>query len=302
MMEGSIQVESTPDKGSLFSFTIFLEKENAPLNSRIKFPYELQSMKILVVENNPCVQHVLQEMLSSFGFSPCVVSTGKQAIERFDHSPEKSLFDLLIANTSLPDMSGELLSQEIRVRAASENLPVIIMDTYNVRKKSALLKHNKSYYFLQKPVIASYLFDAIMEAFGRQNDFSSQSCPETLFGYTSPAIVLLAEDNPINQMVAVEILTLARMTVHKAGNGIEAIEKIKNQDFDVVLMDVQMPEMDGLEATSRIRTELGKKELPIIAMTAHAMRGDREKCIAAGMNDYGSVAKKYFQDKEIVQA
>nr|NJM01345.1 response regulator [Desulfobacula sp.] len=160
------------------------------------------------------------------------------------------------------------------------------MDTLNVLEKNSAVKQGMAYYFLQKPVIPSYLFDAIMEAFGRQSGFISQPDLKKIHGYTSTAKVLLAEDNPVNQMVAVEILTLAGMTVHKAVNGKEAIEKIKKENFDVVLMDVQMPEMDGLEATVRIRRDLGEKNLPIIAMTAHAMRGDREKCIAAGMNDY----------------
>ena len=104
----------------------------------------------------------------------------------------------------------------------------------------------------------------------------------------SPAKILLVEDNIVNQMVAVEILSLAGMKVHKAENGLQAVERIKNEVFDVVLMDIQMPVMDGMEATARIRSDPGNKDLPIIAMTAHALSGDREKCIAAGMDDYVS--------------
>jgi signal transduction histidine kinase/CheY-like chemotaxis protein/HPt (histidine-containing phosphotransfer) domain-containing protein len=285
-MNGTINVDSTPGQGSLFSFTVNFKKISPSVGNIFKFPYEMQGMKILVVEDNLSVQHVLNEMLVSFGFHPIMAKTGKEAIALYDQVSEKHPFHLLIADTTLPDMSAEKLFQEIRKRAFTNNMPVIIMDTLNALEKSSLLKQEPAYYFLQKPVIPSYLFDVIMEAFGRQTGFSSQPDLKKIHGYTSTAKVLLAEDNPVNQMVAVEILTLAGMTVHKAVNGLEAIEKIKNEKFDVVLMDVQMPEMDGLEATMRIRRDLGEKNLPIIAMTAHAMRGDREKCIASGMNDY----------------
>ena len=160
------------------------------------------------------------------------------------------------------------------------------MDACNPPEQRSLSNFGKNEVFLQKPVKPSLLFDAIMESFGHQAVFSSKSDLRNISYFSSSAKVLLVEDNPINQMVAIEILTLAGMTVHTAKNGLEAIEKIKNEAFDVVLMDVQMPEMDGLEATIRIRNDLGNKDLPIIAMTAHAMRGDREKCIAAGMDDY----------------
>ena len=285
-MNGTINVDSTPGQGSLFSFTVNFRKIGPSAANVFKFPYEMKGMKILVVEDNLSVRHVLNEMLISFGFHPIMAKTGGEAIALYDQSSEGPPFHLLIADTTLPDMSAEELFQEIRKRASSNNMPVIIMDTLNALEKSSLLKQGQAYYFLQKPVIPSYLFDVIMEAFGRQEGFSSQPDLKGIHGYTSSAKVLLAEDNPINQMVAVEILTLAGITVHKAVNGLEAIEKIKNEKFDVVLMDVQMPEMDGLEATLRIRRDLGEKDLPIIAMTAHAMRGDREKCIAAGMNDY----------------
>ncbi len=285
-MNGTITIESTPGKGSLFSFIITLEKGASSNETLFKFPYELKGMKILVVEDNLAVRHVLNEMLVSFGFYPHLAETGEEAVSCYDKSSEKRPFDLLIADTTLPDMSGEQLIREIRKRDSSKDMPAIIMDTFNSLEKSPALKHNTAYFFLQKPVIPSYLFDVIMEAFGHQADFSSQPDLKKIYSYSSTAKVLLAEDNPVNQMVAVEILTLAGMTVHKAVNGLEAIEKIKTETFDVVLMDVQMPEMDGLEATIRIRRDLGEKTLPIIAMTAHAMRGDREKCIAAGMNDY----------------
>ncbi len=286
IMKGTISVESTPGQGSIFSFIIPLKKGKYPRKSQFKFPHELTGMKILLVENNRHVQRVLKEMLLSFGFAPHVAESGKTAIDLYEKHYSSDSFDLLIAGTSLADISGDLLVQEIRQRGASKEIPAIIMDTYNVRKKNALLKHSTTYCLLQKPVIPSSLFDAIMSSFGHQARFSSQADLKSIYSFSSPAKVLLVEDNPINQMVAIEILSLAGMVVQKAENGLVAIEKIKNEIFDVVLMDIQMPEMDGLEATKRIREDLGETKLPVIAMTAHAMQGDREKCMAAGMNDY----------------
>ncbi|NOX32452.1 MAG: response regulator [Deltaproteobacteria bacterium] len=286
MMNGKITVKSTPGKGSLFSFTIKLKKGDPSTGKHFEFPSNLKGIKILVAEDNPSTQHVLKQMLESFGFRPHMVKTGNEAILLHAEHEDSHPFDLLIADTGLPDMDGKLLSRQIRERTLSKSLPVIIMDACNALEKRSVLKPENAEFFLQKPVKPSYLFDAIMESFGYQAMFSSQSDLQNINNYSSPAKVLLAEDNPVNQMVAIEILTLAGMTVHKAANGLEAIEKIKNEAFDAVLMDVQMPEMDGLEATARIRNDLGNKDLPIIAMTAHAMRGDREKCIAAGMDDY----------------
>ena len=286
MMDGKITVESIPDKGSLFSFIITLKKGAPSKGNRFEFPTHLNGMKILVAEDNPSTQHVLRQMLVSFGFDPHIARTAGEAL--FIHAEHETThpFDLLITDAGLPDMSGELLAKQIRKRSLPRELPVIIMDACNALGKKSLSKSENIEFFLQKPVRPSYLFDAIMESFGHQAVFSSPSDLQNIYSYASSAKVLLAEDNPVNQMVAIEILTLAGMTVHTAVTGIEAIEKIRHEAFDIVLMDIQMPEMDGLEATSRIRNDLGNKDLPIIAMTAHAMRGDREKCIAAGMNDY----------------
>ncbi len=286
MMDGKITVESIPDKGSLFSFIIKLKKGEPSRDNQFEFPTNLKGMKILVAEGNSSTQHVLRQMLVSFGFDPHIVRTAGEAISIHAEHEATHPFDLLITDAGLPDMSGETLGKEIRKRNLSGGLPVIIMDVCNTLGKKSLSKSENTEFFLQKPVRPSYLFDAIMESFGHKAVFSSPSDLQNIYSYASSAKVLLAEDNPVNQMVAIEILSLAGMTVHTAVTGIEAIEKIRNEAFDVVLMDIQMPEMDGLEATSRIRNDLGNKDLPIIAMTAHAMRGDREKCIAAGMNDY----------------
>ncbi len=310
MMHGKITVESMPGKGSLFSFVIRLKK-GIPIKDRHhQFPPALKGMKILVAETNPSTQHVLNQMLVSFEFHPHVTDSAQKALSLLAQQDPSQPFDLLIADNDLPDMDGKSLAEKVQKSTLSEKIPVILMGTCPTPGKNYLSSSEKFFRFLEKPVRPSHLLDTIMESFGHQALFSSRSDLQNVYNYASDARVLLAEDNPINQMVAVEILTLAGMHVQTAVNGLEAMEKIKTQDFDVVLMDVQMPQMDGLEATARIRSDLGRKDLPIIAMTAHAMRGDREKCIAAGMDDYISkpidrlklykVLKKYIPDVAVV--
>jgi len=285
-MQGKIIVESSPGKGSLFSFIIKLKKGDPSKSKNFEFPSNLKGMKIMVVEDNPSTQNVIKQMLVSFGFQTQIVQTANEALLMQAEHASVDPFDLLIVDAGMTVIGGESIAKHIREKKIFKDLPVIIMDSCNPPEQGSLSKFGKNEISIQKPVKPSLLFDAIMESFGHQTVFSSQSDLQNIYYFSSPAKVLLVEDNPINQMVAIEILTLAGMTVHTAKNGLEAIEKIKDGAFDVVLMDVQMPEMDGLEATTRIRNDLGNKDLPIIAMTAHAMRGDREKCIAAGMDDY----------------
>lgn len=286
LMNGKIKVKSAPGKGSLFSFTIKLKKGTPSTGKLFELPPDLKGIKILVAENYPPTQHVLKQLLESFGSHPHMVKTGSQALSIHTEHEAFDPYDLLIADTELPDMDGPSLAKGIRGSALSKELPVIILEDWNALEKRSLSPSQNTVISLQKPVKPTSLFDAIMESFGYRPVFSSQSDQQNIYNYSSPAKILLAEDNPINQMVAAEILTLAGMTVHMANNGLEAVEKIKTEAFDVVLMDLQMPEMDGLEATARIRKDHANKDLPIIAMTAHAMRGDREKCMAAGMDDY----------------
>jgi len=313
MMNGKIEVESTPGKGSLFSFTIQLKKGDPSAEKGFEVPSNLKGMRILVVEDNPSTQHVLEEMLESFGFQPHIVETGSEAILMNAEHEASDAFDLLIIDTGLPDMDGKSLLKQIRAVGLFKGLPVIIMDAFNALGKTSLIKPENAEFLLQKPVKASYLFDTIMECFGHQPISTLQPAVQQDIGnIVLSAKILLVEDNPVNQMVAIEILSLAGMKVHKAENGLEAVERIKNEVFDVVLMDIQMPVMDGMEATARIRSDPRNKDLPIIAMTAHALSGDREKCLAAGMDDYVSkpidrlqlfkVLQKYTSKNKVVSS
>ncbi|MDX2441273.1 MAG: response regulator [Desulfobacterales bacterium] len=286
IMGGELTIESEFGKGSLFSFILEFKKSSPGTSKQFDFPSTIKELKILVVEDNPFTQKVLKQIIEYFGFYPYIAKTGSEAISMYAEHARGHSFDLVITDSDLSDMDGQSLARQIWELDSSRDLPVIMMDGSNTLEKKSVSPSQNVAISLQKPVKPSSLFDAIMKSFGHETVFTSQSDLQNIYNYSSPAKVLLVEDNPINQIVAVEILTLAGMTVHKANNGLEAVEKVKQMDFDVVLMDVQMPIMDGLEATSKIREYHGNKDLPIIAMTAHAMREDREKCIAAGMDDY----------------
>ncbi len=306
MMNGEIIVESTPGQGSLFSFTIELKKGALSANKNFELPDNLKEKKILVVEDNPLTKHVLEQMLESFGMHPYMAKTGSEALTIHAEHEASHPFELLIIDSSLPDMDGKSLAEQIKEKVSSKDLPVIMMNAAGALEKEFLGNPENDEFFLQKPVKHFLMFDTIMECFGHQPLFSLKHDAQNINELPSPAKILLVEDNPVNQIVAIKILSLAGMTVHKAENGLQAVEKIKNEVFDVVLMDIQMPEMDGMEATDKIRNDLGYKDLPIIAMTANAMIGHREKYIAAGMDDYVSkpidksklfkVLKKYISN------
>ncbi len=305
MMKGEIIIESTPGDGSTFCFSLGFKKNPASTTVPIEVPSDISGKKILLAEDNPITQGILEQLLTSFGFLVHLAKTGNEAIVLHTEHEATHPFDLLICNNNLADMDGQTLMNQIR--SGVQELPVVMMDDwYNIEKISLSAGAHRICH-IQKPVRSAFLLDAIMESFGHETENKTLFDFKTLHNYYFPAEVLLVEDNNINQIVATEILTLAGMTVHIANNGLEALEKIEEEDFDVVLMDVQMPIMDGLAATAKIRENPDNKDLPVIAMTAHAIYGDREKCLDAGMDDYISkpidrlslyrVLKKYLSEE-----
>ncbi|MEI6415159.1 MAG: response regulator, partial [Pseudomonadota bacterium] len=202
-------------------------------------------------------------------------------------------YPLVLVDWFMPKMDGLQTLQQVKEGLSPEFFPkTILLIPYNREEKCRLLGDAVGVNaYLAKPVNCSILFDTIMEIFGRdvakafrkgKGTLDTQKIVERIGG----ARVLLAEDNPINQQVAREILEDAGLIVEVANNGLEALARLTESAYDLVLMDIQMPEMDGYQASRRIRSDPGFANLPIIAMTAHAMTGDREKCLAAGMNDH----------------
>ena len=342
MMGGEIWVESQAGQGSTFSFTanFGLGKEKA--KKRFKPASELRGMKVLVVDDNATSRSILQEMLESFSFEVSLAPSGEEGITELEVASKDKPFELVIMDWKMPGMDGIEASKRIKHHTGLSKIPPIILVTAYGREEIMQQAEQVGLDgFLIKPISPSMLFDAIMQAFGEAVPESSRVAQRheqevEALKHLQGARVLLVEDNEINQQVAQEILEGAGLVVALATNGQEAVNAVKESNYDAVLMDVQMPVMDGYTATRKIREwELGlrpvgaigayapegmrnaevgmgdkngqdselKSEIqnqkskiesvPIIAMTAHAMAGDEDKSLEAGMN--GHVAKPLIQ-------
>jgi signal transduction histidine kinase/CheY-like chemotaxis protein/HPt (histidine-containing phosphotransfer) domain-containing protein len=288
LMEGEIWVESEEGKGSTFGFRVILQAaEGADEKSFAPSPH-LEGLKCLVVDDNATSREILSEYLSAFGFQVDAVSSGSEVIERIQLGRLEC--DLIVTDWQMPHMSGIEMAAQIRRSETLAAQPKIILVSAFSRTELADkpgVEHVDK--ILAKPVSPSHLFDAIMESYGQavassksriQNLRDSADALTPILG----ALVLLVEDNDINQQVASELLEQAGLVVEIANHGREAIEMIARKDYDVVLMDIQMPVMDGYEATTYLREDGRYGDLPILAMTANATAADREKSQAVGMN------------------
>jgi len=303
MMNGEIWAESEPGKGSAFFFTACFERQSADKEENFIFPPDIQGLNVLLADKCAESRDIIQKILVSFGFRAETVSSGSDVLNRIKESrrTRKMLFNLLIMDYIIPDMDGIETSFRIR-RDLEETLPIILM-------KACIQEHEKldaenagANALLTKPILPSTLFNAIMDVFGKEalkNAAREKHITTNASIYKkrlSGARILVAEDNPTNQEIALAILTGAGIDVEIVNNGKEAVDAVRKTPFDAVIMDIQMPEMDGYEATRRIRKwevscqlPAGRRSpIPIIAMTAHAMKGDKEKCLKAGMNGYVS--------------
>jgi len=302
MMGGEIWVESEPGQGSNFSFTanFGLRKEKA--KKRFKPSSDLRGMKVLVVDDNATSRGIFQEMLESFSFEVSLAASGEEGITELEAASKDKPFELVIMDWQMPGMDGIKASKRIKSHKGLRKTPAIVMVTAYGREEVMQQAGEVGLEgFLIKPVNPSMLFDAIMQAFGEAVPEISRVAQrqekeaETL-KYIRGAQLLLVEDNEINQQVAKEILEGAGLNITLASNGQEAVDAVKENNYDAVLMDVQMPVMDGYTATREIRNLKSEiRNVPIIAMTAHAMAGDEDKSLQAGMN--GHVTKPIDPDQ-----
>ena len=294
LMGGQIGAESTPGQGSAFWFTApfaLVHDEQAPTGQTRSgltaadsaVPEPPAGLRVLVVDDNLTTRKVFGSMLESLRFTVTLADSAEAAlaqIQSADHA-----FDLLLMDWKLPGMNGIEALQEISRRGLK--LPATLMVTaYGGETLVREAREAGVAVFLHKPVSPSTLYDATMQALGR-SQHPAASEPESI----SPLLraegrVLLVEDNAINRLVATELLGELGVTVSEVENGLAALEILDREDFDLILMDIQMPGLDGVETTRRIRQRASGNDIVIVALTAHAMIGDRQRFLDAGMNDY----------------
>ncbi len=287
IMNGDIWVESESGKGSSFFFTAKFKYTQDDTSHDFRFPVGLKDLNILIVDDNASALKVTKHFVEAAGFQAETAGTAEAALDKYEKSILEKPFDLILMDENLSGTDGISTIKQMIQKTENTPPPVIIMGGFNSEDEKFHTRNTDMESYLVKPVRQSVLYNSIMEVLGYNDAKVKKDASFTQTPLMLDKInVLLVEDNPINQIVAIEILTNADISVDKAINGLEAVEKIKKKSYNAILMDIQMPIMDGIEATRIIRHELLETDLPIIAMTAHAMHGDREKCIAAGMNDY----------------
>ena len=298
LMGGQIGLESKEGEGSTFWFTIPLGKQDKSKTLPMKTRQSVRGTHILIVDDNATNRTILNKTMVSFGCFPEEVESGKEALTLIDlRMAEDRPFDAILLDHQMPEMDGEDVIRAVRSQPRLNHTRILILTSVGERGDARRFKEMGCAAYLTKPVRQSQLLDALAEALvdpdGEDRTdqkargagiITRHSLGEDSVGR---ARVLVAEDNLVNQKVALRILEKGGHKVDVAGNGKEAVDALKNASYDMVFMDVQMPEMDGYAATREIRKMAPEyRELPIIAMTAHAMKGDREKCIASGMDDY----------------
>ena len=288
-MHGSLTAESsgTAGKGSTFHLQVRLPAAPASALPTAREPVsvELAGKRALIVDDNATNRRILRTQLARWELDVRDTALPREALEWIKAGQK---FDVGLLDLFMPEIDGIALAEQIRADPSSANMRLVLVSS------AALREHRQTVFdaLLAKPVKPSALHDALVNVLSspedrkpgeRQPDRPSVD-PE--LGRRHPLRILLAEDNAVNQKLAIRLLSNMGYAPDIAGDGLQVIDALKRTDYDLVLMDVQMPELDGLEATRRIRAEWPERPLHIVAMTANAMSGDREACLAAGMNDY----------------
>ncbi|MFA7238835.1 MAG: chemotaxis protein CheB [Sulfuricellaceae bacterium] len=299
LMGGEIWVESVHGKGSKFIFTALFQKAAERRTGKRCIPDDsLCGMRVLVVDDNASCRHILQSYLKSFTFNVTLAANGVEALQALKQADLDGVpFQFVILDLDMPKMGGIEAARNIRAMDELSMTPkILLFSPFDQSEILRYLEANVVDGLLTKPFQQGELFDAVMAIFGYFDAIEMRSAVSALFSPNlvekiSGAYLLLVEDNEVNQQVARELLEKAGVAVAVAENGKEAVERVSQEAFDGVLMDIQMPVMDGISATREIRKNPSLANLPIIAMTANVMASDRERCLEAGMNDY--IAKPF---------
>ncbi len=286
IMGGHISTESEPGHGSTFHFTVKVDLQPNISQEEPTLPAELKDLTALLVINKEALLQAVQQTVSDFG---CKTETCKSLEEALPllASPNATLPDFLIVDCDLPDFGKDDFLAKMKEINENNNLPLIALTCLTGVELEEKLASHAFIHPLTKPFKQTYLLAAIQKLFQapQQEQQNEESEPRETCNFNG-INMLVVEDDTINQQVTSQLLTNMGIVVDLAGNGIEAIHAVERNSYDAVLMDVKMPKMDGLEATRRIRENGKLAKLPIIALTANAMKGDREECLASGMNDY----------------
>jgi PAS domain S-box-containing protein len=314
LMNGEIGVTSTPGEGSKFWFTALFEKQ--PLESVVApVKKTLDQLRVLIVDDNATNRRILCHQSRCWGMVPTETESGQQALELLKAAAaEGAAYDLAILDLMMPEMDGFDLARAIKATPDIARVPLVLLTSFRERRHSDVAQEVGIAAYLTKPVRQAQLFDCLTIVMS--NALETEAANEAVLPWSkrerrstlqrdktmSNKLILLAEDNIVNQKVAVRQLQKLGYRADAVANGCEALEALALIPYDLVLMDCQMPEMDGYEATAQIRGREGiTKHTPIVAMTAHALEGDRAKCLAAGMDDYVSKPVKSEELERVLE-
>jgi two-component system sensor histidine kinase/response regulator len=300
LMGGDVRAESEAGKGSTFTLSAWLESGVPDVNRRPSMNSTLEDTRILIVDDNPEARMLMRDTLQSLRFRVELAASGEEAVEAVARARKEDPYSLVVMDLNMPGIGGieatRILTGDQVFRKTSAVIVLISPDEGDGEGAEALKAGARD--FLIKPVTASMLLNAIMEALAPSHPRAIEGETEGTGQYRSldGARVLLVEDNATNRQIAVELLQSVGVEVDVAENGSVALEKlhVEGHNYDLVLMDIQMPVMDGYEATQRIRAERRFAELPIIALTAHALNEERQKALESGMN--GQISKPIDPD------
>lgn len=303
LMGGKIWIESEVGEGSVFHFQIPVEETAVVPRMDLQDAHKLvKNRKVLIVDDNATNRLILIRQTKSWGLEPRAAASGEEALTWIEAGHK---FDLAILDMQIPDMDGVMLAERLRQQRSAEDIPLILFSSLGGLE--SVPREIKFSARLSKPIKPSLLYSAIVDVLSHQmgvTPVKPAALPESAFdsmlAERHPLHILLAEDNLVNQKVATRLLEKLGYRADIAANGLEVLEALERQHYDVVLMDIQMPKMDGVEATRKIFEQYSEEQRPrIVAMTAHAMEGDRERYLGVGMDDYVS---KPIRVQELVEA
>lgn len=294
MMNGQIGVDSDEGKGSTFWFTVKLEKQPVSKKPERIISSDIRSKRILIVDDNEVNRCVIGEQLKSWGCNFSAASDGEQALQMLREATQKGTpYDISLIDMHMPGMTGDQLGERIKEDPELRQTILVMLTSYGKRGDASCLKEIGFSAYLNKPIKQSLLYDCLMEIVSTPDIQEKKEISDLITRHSLAESrkrrqrILLAEDNVVNQKVALRLLERLGYRVDAVANGKEAVIAMQTIPYDLILMDVQMPEMDGMEATRVIRQMEGsQRHTPIVAMTAHAMKGDRERCLEAGMDEY----------------